>query len=402
MGILKALHFDTQGLATLEGSKIFVCSKCVSDKALKRGIRKKGENVSCNYCKSTSKKLKSVSFNTFVQIIYDGVLSEFPDPSDTLFYDSGDGGYQGATCDARDLSDFIKKEAGISDVCLLEAVVNALSDKQFCRQPVELHEIFSSRWDEFCELVKHRCRYTFFNMDLRSQSDSYWFYDSESKKILTKLASIIAKCDGFVRKINVDAQIFRVRFFETLGEAESKKSASSLGTTPKELAASNRMSPAGIPFFYGALDEKTALQETQRKNGEKYAAIGVFRTLSELFVLDLSQFPVEPSLFDKNKKELRQSIRFLKRFSQEISKPICRDGGEHIDYVPTQIMAEYFRYIYKWKRKWNLDGIFYPSSKSETGVCCAFFIQNDQCVESNESSSENSRLILSETSVKSI
>lgn len=66
-----------------------------------------------------------------------------------------------------------------------------------------------------------------------------------------------------------------------------------------------------------------------------------------------------PSLFDKKNRYARDVIRFLNKFSVKVSSPIERDGREHTEYVPTQMLSEYFRHIFKYK-KHSIDGILYP------------------------------------------
>ena len=52
-------------------------------------------------------------------------------------------------------------------------------------------------------------------------------------------------------------------------------------------------------------------------------------------------------------------------FISDFTKAIQRSGYEHIDYVPTQIVTEYFRHVFKIGDQINIDGIIYPSSKNE-------------------------------------
>ncbi len=70
---------------------------------------------------------------------------------------------------------------------------------------------------------------------------------------------------------------------------------------------------------------------------------------------------------------------------RELSKPIEKDGREHIEYVPTQIVAEYLKYKCKSidsKRK-RIKGILYPSSRCN-GISCALFLRNTHCVDKTD------------------
>jgi hypothetical protein len=47
-----------------------------------------------------------------------------------------------------------------------------------------------------------------------------------------------------------------------------------------------------------------------------------------------------PSLFDEQRRHLRAGLSFLHDFAADLAKPIEKDGREHIEYVPTQIVTE--------------------------------------------------------------
>jgi len=195
-------------------------------------------------------------------------------------------------------------------------------------------------------------------------------------------------------EIPKNKKIFRARCF-------AKKNgirllAKDLGTPPQENTISTRMSPQGIPLFYGALDKRTALNEIIDDKNEKEGntIIAEFKNLKPLKVLDLSSLPCLPSLFDKKNRDLRDTVRFLRQFSKEVSRFIQKDGREHTEYVPTQVLSEYFRHIFKYKKQ-NIDGIFYSSSKSD-GICCALFVENEECIDPNAETSNSAVLQLAE------
>jgi len=57
------------------------------------------------------------------------------------------------------------------------------------------------------------------------------------------------------------------------------------------------------------------------------------------------------------------------------------DGYEHIEYVPTQVVTEYFRYVVPEIAIYKIDGIVYPSAKEGGKNCCVLFFDNDECKE---------------------
>jgi hypothetical protein len=146
------------------------------------------------------------------------------------------------------------------------------------------------------------------------------------------------------------------------------------------------MSPAGIPMFYGAADECTAIAETYiAKAGRKaVATVGKFETARDFIILDLTKLPPVPSAYDQRLRHLRSGIAFLKEFVETLIQPITKNGRERIDYVPTQIVTEYFRCVHKTSSGDPINGILYRSSKDARGICCVLFFENDKCCEATD------------------
>lgn len=55
-------------------------------------------------------------------------------------------------------------------------------------------------------------------------------------------------------------------------------------------------------------------------------------------------------------------VRIIRAFVDEISVPVTKDGGEHIDYVPTQVICEYLAQIFEPAPGARLGGLIYPSA----------------------------------------
>lgn len=115
---------------------------------------------------------------------------------------------------------------------------------------------------------------------------------------------------------------------------------------------------------------KTALAETADKSGD--FAVGTFRILRVVTLLDLREPPKVPSLFDINHAPDRRWARFMRDFVDDFQRPIARDDRAHIEYVPTQVVTEYFRTVVHVEGK-RLDGILYSSTKQSRGVAVVLF-----------------------------
>jgi hypothetical protein len=88
--------------------------------------------------------------------------------------------------------------------------------------------------------------------------------------------------------------------------------------------------------------------------------------------------------------------KFLRGFLDDFTQPIDREDRSHIDYVPTQIVTEYFRRVFVLEDGKSLDGIVYPSSKANGHAAVVLFATNDQCVEKSEQQSVDATLCLEE------
>ncbi len=126
------------------------------------------------------------------------------------------------------------------------------------------------------------------------------------------------------------------------------------------------MNPAGISYLYLAYELETALAEVMIRPPCD-AAIAHFVSKRDLSILDLMNLPSKPSLFNSSCRSELEGILFLESFASEISKPVQKNGREHIEYVPSQVVAEYFAMLFKDHHGKNLDGIAYRSSVRPSG-----------------------------------
>jgi hypothetical protein len=142
-----------------------------------------------------------------------------------------------------------------------------------------------------------------------------------------------------------------------------------MGPPPLEHAIKpNRMSPAGVPMFYGASKAETALRETTRDKGS--FAVGTFETQRDLLLIDLRQPPEIPSLFDAEKAKDRGFARFMQEFIADFQKPVTTGGD--VDFVPTQVVTEYFRSIMRVEGR-SVDGVLYSSTRHQGGDAVVLF-----------------------------
>lgn len=390
MGFAKRLleQQEAQGF-NFVGDK-YVCEGCFGDYAIQEFIRENAEEQRCSYCGASSSEPIAAHMDKVMVLIVEGIKSEWDNPdSQGVPYESAEGGYQGKVIDSYDLiTDEIWDELEIENDSLRDDIISSLeADRLWCRKnfwALSPGEALISSWEHFVEQVKHHTRYVFFRMD--DESDAIWDSDAiPPSKMLDGLGHIVTKLD-LIKVLDPGTRLWRCRVHD---KSKSFDTAEELGTVSSDRAKySNRMSPAGIPMFYGAFDELTALKETVewREQESTVATLAPWNTLCQMRVLNLERLPELPSLFDEAKRALRPSIEFLHSFRDDISRPIIKDGLEHVEYVPSQIVTEYFRHIYRDTEGNMVSGILYPSTRNRGGIACVLFMENENCCDTMDGS----------------
>ncbi|MBQ4448044.1 MAG: RES domain-containing protein [Clostridia bacterium] len=340
-----------------------VCRDCIGDKHLKAFITANGYMSTCDYC---GRRRKVVTVEDLLAPIMSGIRFEYEKADDYYF----DGEYMVETLDAYDMvHDILAIEAEIENENLLHDISSTLNDDLWCERNVlhgKDHENYLVSWHNFCKLVKEKMRYVFFRSNEESKEP-----DIPSPSMILDLLATNIECLGLMQTKPEKTQIFRGR---THPEGKELRESKEFGPPPENKASANRMSPEGIPMFYAAFEVETALDEICDE--QPCATVARFLTSRALRLVDLSRLNriKTPSLFDEDKRVLRQWVLFLKDFAAEISSKA--DGNPAIDYIPTQIITEFFRYVFKPLDNTTLDGIVYSSAAREGGHCVVLFMDN--------------------------
>jgi hypothetical protein len=130
-------------------------------------------------------------------------------------------------------------------------------------------------------------------------------------------------------------------------------------------ASDGRVSTRGIPCLYLATQEDTAILEVRPLIGS-FVSVAQFRTRRELRLVDCSRKEIgdlaflEPNLSADDVDKIVWSD-----MNRAFSEPVER-GDESLDYIPTQILAEHFKFL-------GFDGVAYKSSYGESGFNVALF-----------------------------
>lgn len=370
----------------------YVCADCISDYAIRDFVQGSARHHTCSYCDLVSNDEVAAPMDDVLAFIAEGFKREYDIPENCLPWDGQEGGWQGITPhDSYDLVSDLEIINWESDGAnsLHKDLVSAFSDRQFVRRDpfgLTVSEGLRYSWERFCSTVKHQTRFVLFRIKRKHRRR---FYDPDEEDtvpvhlILERIGGLVEE-HSLARDLPRRSALIRARQHKT---SLTLTKASELGSPPNEKASQSRMSPAGISMFYGAADQVTAFLETHnpRDTRSRCMTFGRFLTARKLRIVDLTEIPDVPSIFDEDRFYTRQGIIFLQQFAADISKPIERDGREHYAYVPTQVVAEYFRSILMIDGK-RMDGIAFRSSRPGAGICYCIFANQAGCFDDFRSS----------------
>jgi RES domain-containing protein len=166
--------------------------------------------------------------------------------------------------------------------------------------------------------------------------------------------------------------LFRGRMTDDVGALRAEVDAApakELGSAPPKVAQAGRMNAQGIPIFYSATTIQTAVAEIALHSPYDDAVVGEFVTQRDLTIIDFTRKPKLPSVFDQAHRERFMFARFVDDFVDAITRPVVLDGRQRIDYVPTQIVTEYLR----WVPRRRIEGIAFPSRVDRPGKNVVLF-----------------------------
>ena len=259
-------------------------------------------------------------------------------------------------------------ELQITNEELLDDLYNTIDDISWCKADPYAERNYESElysWHSFCELVKNRVRYVFYKSKNVVEE-----YDLSNPVNILEIVGEYIKGLNLIRRLPQNTTVYRGRLHT---EKNQYNQVSDFAPPPVTKAKTNRMSAEGISMFYAAFGETTVIKEIY--NSDEYATIAQFKTSRPLTIIDLTKLQMSlPSIFDEERRQLRSAIIFLKEFAEEISRKV--EVYPSIEYVPTQIVTEYFRYVFNSDRYGDIDGIVYNSAQNAEGRCVVLFMND--------------------------
>jgi len=358
MGLAKHAWMEAQERGWSVEDDKYVCDECVEDLYLKSVIADHVAAKACSYCNRTDIVDIAAPLEELMSSVASTLGYYFNEPTNAgVPYDDG-----AFVIDSTDTEDALLSLPLECDDTLLEDIVGAFENDYWVRaadghwSSSHEHEVLSDSWGSFVSLVRHETR---FHFNIAEKSDVAGPQELHPGIVLPTLGRLVDGA-GLVRRVAPGSLLYRVRL-RAKGDAWEPNE-QQLGAPPVDRTRAGRMNPAGIPYLYVALDEATALAETVSSPPIE-AVIATFKSARELIVIDLTDLPPLPSIFDERRRMERETLLFLGSFVSEISQPVTKDGSEHVDYVPSQIVSEYFEQVFRSKELAGaIDGLLYPSA----------------------------------------
>ena len=365
----------------------YVCTGHFLDDKVIEYIEDNSTEGTCDYCDYRYQDGNVIELEKIAKFIYEGISFLYGDANDEMvMYDSSEGGWIGAS--VYNTMDLLLDEGyfHFGNQSLIYDIEKLSTNDSWSRidpYNMTINQELALDWKQFSNVVKHQNRYSFF---IHNEN-----IDSEKpiSQILHEIAKGVEKL-SLIKNLAIGTEIYRCRQHNV---SEIVSEFIHLTSPPIKFANfANRMSPAGISMFYGAFDKDTALLEVAEKNqlNEKpLITIGTFSVKKTLRIINFTNLPEIPSIFDRINRDNYYLILFFHSFIEDLSKDIKRDNKTHIEYVPTQIMTEYFRHVlYKYTGD-VIDGIIYNSSKNNKGKACVLFLDTNTSREYLELESKN-------------
>jgi len=357
MGLAKTAWMDAEARGWDAPDK-FVCEECVPDIFLKEVVADNLEQDVCDYCGRESEEPIAASVESVMEVIAETVYFYYAAPQDAgVPYEDGE--WAVPTMDITDVMGELEFDchsdlfddvlSGFNSTCWVETA-NGFWASTRTNQRLRL------AWKAFVEMVKHKTRFHFLAQHEGAAYDPDYLTPDI---VLSSIAELLRKFE-FLQTVPEGVSIFRCRVRGSHDTWELDEN--ELGAPPSKVASAGRMNPAGISYFYGAFEVGTAVAEVGQRPPSALG-IGVFQASRPLVVVDLTKMTSLPSVFDGEQRNAREAILFLREFTRQISQPVQKNGMEHIEYVPSQVVCEYLAQIFQVDDKvGRLDGIIYPST----------------------------------------
>ncbi|MFE2472090.1 RES domain-containing protein [Streptomyces mirabilis] len=349
----------------------YLCMAEIYDEALQKELRAYLVSGTCSFCGGGGDGV--VSFELFMEEVMSAVSWRFQRAGDAGV-PREDGDWAEATWDFHEVIQEILWGA------VEWAVADAVDEHDdgdawvYRDYPWPAHDVAMRRgWRDFCKLVDEHDEAIL----LPAGQDRRWAYGLYGPREVLDHICEMAKKLGLVVPLVEGSQLWRSR----LDEKPVACTAKEVGPAPAKYAGPNRMSPAGVSMFYAAEDPSTAQREvTAHRNDptQTHLTTCAFAVAHhDCWVLDLTDLPEVPSIFDSQRRNLYTFADFMQHFASELSKPVPLDRAQHHEYRPTQLFTQYLQH----HMTLGVNGIRFRSAQNSDGINYVLFAGPQDCTD---------------------
>ncbi|MEI5582562.1 MULTISPECIES: RES domain-containing protein [unclassified Agromyces] len=340
-----------------------LCLDHFTDEVLRELLRPEANEYECSYCQRKAGADNEPAFAVPMDLVGDRVWEAatwlYADPG-FIEYFNGEPWSEEALFEHNEvlydiLGDAVD-EVVVDDV--IESLRDASSDREYWVSNDKVSQ-FALGWGAFERTVRTESRFIFIGSSARPG------YEDEPPARLAKfLKALLTYVESdLLVELPTGSKLFRGRMTDALDRLRSDIEAepsSQLGPAPSHLADAGRLNGKGIGVFYAADEIDTAVGEIALHSPYDEAIIGGFVTKRPLQILDFTRkLTTLPSIFASDEESRTRWLfaRFATHFTARITAPVLLDGRQLVDYTPTQVVAEYLRYV----PETRIDGIAWPS-----------------------------------------
>jgi RES domain/HEPN/RES N-terminal domain 1 len=356
-------EWNVRGFSHVEGH---LCLAHIADDVLRNTLRANASSERCDFCDEAGRE--TAEMEALLHEVVTAIRYFYTDALE-LPWDGEAGQYAGPVSDVDEVVEDVCSGAFTPDVSdevaykLIEAIG---ADKQWTGWGAAGDaESLDFHWERYADAVRSGSR--FVHMPPKDPASWPMTPPGEASAFLQQLLVYVDGPLGLVGEIPRGTAFYRGRLVES--RRDFRACAKELGSAPSDRASTNRMSAVGISFFYSSADPLTAIAEIAGHGVKPMAMVANFQSTRVLKILDLTRTPHASSPFDDAGRAATTMAVFLESFVREVTKPVIPDERVHLEYVPTQVLTEYLR----WVPEAKIDGIAVPSSQTGHKTFVLFF-----------------------------
>ncbi len=339
-----------------------VCLDHIVDRDLRRLLEPDADEIECGYCGRSGTKgdpAFAVAMDIVSEYVWEAANLVYAEATDIQWYD-GEPFSEEALYETNDVIYDIFEDAVDAKYGepIIESLKAAIYDRDYWTDNWNQPD-FTYGWASFARTVRTESRFIYIGSSTRSG------YENEPPARMAQfLKALLAYVESdLLVELPAGSVLYRGRMTDdasALKKKVKKAPSTELGSAPSHLADAGRLNAKGISLFYASDDVVTAVGEIALHSHYDDAVMGGFVTQRSFQVLDFTrELTKRPSIFltDPDSRARWMFARFVKIFIDRITAPVLLDGRQLVDYTPTQVVAEYLRFVPD-KR---IDGIAWPS-----------------------------------------